>query len=145
MEVPSLELNQPLDTEYLRVMLEAGYLYLAMKKFKESQGVFEGVAALAPASEVPLVGLGNVFFVQHKFDDALKVYDKALKLVPDSAFALAYLGEALFFKGDKAKALSALQKASSLDPDGKSGDFARSLIELVEKGFDPNAKVKAGK
>jgi hypothetical protein len=25
-----------------------------------------------------------------------------------------------------------------MDPDGKSGDFARSLIDLVKKGFTPD-------
>ncbi len=123
--------------EDIRLIMEAGYLYLGMYRFKEAQQVFEGVAPLVPKSEVPLVSLGNVYCVQAKFDQAITCYKKALKIQPKSAFAKSYLGEALFFKGDKEKALKALEEASKLDPKGKSGDFARSLTELIHSGFVP--------
>ncbi len=129
-------------TEDLRLMLEGGYLYLAMQRFKEAKEVFEGVCALAPESDVPLVALGNVSFVETKFDEAIKTYKKALELVPNSAFAKAYLGEALFFNNKKTEAKAVLEEASKMDPHGKSGDFARSLIELIDKGFDPQMKDK---
>jgi len=127
----------PADSEDLRLMLEAGYLYLAMKRFKEAKEVFEGVSALVPQSDVPLVGLGNVYFVECKFSEAIKIYQKALKLVPNSAFAMAYLGEAYFFNGQKEQALKVLNESSKIDPEGKSGDFARSLLELIQTGFKP--------
>jgi tetratricopeptide (TPR) repeat protein len=120
------------------MLLEVGYLYLGMQKFKEAAEVFEGVTTLAPKSEVPIVALGNVYCVQGKFDQAVKTYQKALEIEPKSAFATAYLGEALFFKGDKDEAIKTLNQASKMDPDGKSGDFARSLIDLVKKGFTPD-------
>lgn len=129
-------------TEDLRLMLEAGYLYLAMQRFKEAKEVFEGVCMLAPESDVPLVALGNVAFVETKFDEAIKTYKKALALVPGSAFAKAYLGEALFFGNKKTEAKAILAEASRIDPHGKSGDFARSLIDLIEKGFDPQMEDK---
>ncbi len=123
--------------EDLRLMLEAGYLYIGMRRFKEAREVFEGVCVLAPASDVPLVALGNVSFVESKFDEAIKIYQKALKVAPKSAFAKAYIGEALFFSQKKEEAIQTLEEASQMDPHGKSGDFARSLLELIRKGFDP--------
>ena len=129
-----------IPTEDLRLMLEAGYLYLAMQRFKEAKEVFEGVCILVPESDVPLVALGNVSFVETKFDEAIKIYKKALDLVPSSAFAKAYLGEALFFNNKKSEAKTVLEEASKMDPLGKSGDFARSLLELIQKGFDPQMK-----
>lgn len=128
-------------SEDLRVLMEAGYLYLGMLRYKEAQEVFEGVVALAPKSDVPLVALGNVFCVQAQFDKAIKHYQQALSVDPESAFAQAYLGEALLFKGENGKAMEALEKASQMDPQGKSGDFARSLIELINKGFTPDPQV----
>ncbi len=128
----------PVPSEDLRILLEVGYLYLGMQKFKEASEVFEGVTVLAPKSEVPIVALGNVFCVQGKFEQAIKTYQKALEVEPQSAFATAYLGEALFFKGDKEKALQTLKKAAEMDPQGKSGDFARSLVDLIKKGFTPD-------
>lgn len=127
--------EMPVDD--LKVMLEAGYLYLSMKRFKEAQDIFEGVSALAPKSEVPVVGLGNVFFVQHKFKEAIKTYEKALKIVPNSAFALSYLGESLIFEGESDRAREVLSEASQIDKEGKSGDFARALLDLMDKGFNP--------
>jgi tetratricopeptide (TPR) repeat protein len=128
-------------SEDLRILMEAGYLYLGMLRYKEAQEVFEGVVALAPKSDVPLVALGNVFCVQAQFDKAIKTYQQALSVDPQSAFAQAYLGEALLFKGEKDQALDTLKKASTMDPKGKSGDFARSLIELINKGFTPDPQV----
>lgn len=126
--------------EDLRILMESGYLYLSMLRFQEAQEVFEGVCVLAPKSEVPVVALGNVFCVQGQFDKAIKTYEQALKLAKDSAFALAYLGEALLFKGNETESQLKLTKASELDPKGPSGDFARSLLDLIKKGFAPDAK-----
>lgn len=127
----------PIPSEDLRILLESGYLYLGMQRYKEAKEVFEGVVVLAPKSEVPLVALGNVYCVQGKFDQAIKTYQEALEVEPNSAFATAYMGEALFFKGQKDKALPILEKASKMDPSGKSGEFARSLLDLIKKGFTP--------
>jgi tetratricopeptide (TPR) repeat protein len=128
-----------IPNEDLKLLMEAGYLFVGMKRFKEAQEVFEGIAVLVPKSEIPLVALGSVFAVQTQFDQAIKIYQKALELEPKSAFATAYLGEAYFFKGEGKKATGILEQASQLDPDGKSGDFARALLELIKKGFVPEA------
>lgn len=130
-----------LPDEDLRILMESGYLYLGMLRFQEAQEVFEGVCILAPKSEVPVVALGNVFCVQGQFDKAIKTYQQALKLAKDSAFALAYLGEALLFKGEEEESKVKLTQASELDPKGPSGDFARSLLDLIKKGFAPDPKV----
>ncbi|MBI4412428.1 MAG: tetratricopeptide repeat protein [Deltaproteobacteria bacterium] len=119
------------------MMLEAGYLYLAMGKYTEAKQIFEGVSVLAPKHEVPRVGLGNVLFAQKKFLPAIRVLKEALKLKADSAFAHAHLGEALLFHGKKGEALEELKTAAELEPKGKAGDFARSLTELINMGYDP--------
>lgn len=128
----------PVPSEDLRVLMETGYLYLAMQRHKEAKEVFEGITVLAPKSEIPLVALGNVFCVEGRFDQAIKIYKEALAIEPQSAFAMSYLGEALFFKGDKEKAIEMLGQASKIDGKGKSGEFARALIDLINNGFVPN-------
>lgn len=129
-------IDVPVDD--LRLMLEAGYLYLAMRRIKEAREVFEGVALLAPNSDVPRVALGNVFFNEGKYSEAIKSYLKTVEEFPESAFAVAYLGEAYLFGNQPDKAKESLTKASHLDPNGKSGDFARSLLDLMKKGFNPS-------
>lgn len=133
----------PLKREDLITLMEGGYIYLGMGRLEQAREVFEGVACLAPESEVPLVAIGSVHFAGKKFDQAIQCYKKALAVKPDSPFVRAYLGEALFFKGKKGEALAELEKASMLDPNGKSGDFARSLLEAIKNGFVPPGQTVA--
>jgi tetratricopeptide (TPR) repeat protein len=127
----------PVERDDLVVLMEGGYLLLRMGRFDAAREVFDGVSVLAPATEVPFVATGSVFFAQMKYDQAIQHYRKAIALKPDSAFAHAYLGESLFFKGKKDEAVVALEKASAIEPTGKSGDFARALLEAVKNGYVP--------
>lgn len=131
----------PIAKDDLVILMEGGYLYLRMGRFQEAREVFEGVSVLVPESDVPLVALGSVYFGQMKYDLAMKCYRKALAVKSDSAFARAYLGESLFFKGLREESLVELQKASDLEPHGKSGDFARTLLDAIQKGFNPPGMV----
>lgn len=127
----------PMKREDLIVLMEAGYVYLGMQRYKEAKEVFEGAAVLIPNSEVPLVALGSVFFAQRKFDQAIRFYKKALKINPESPFAHSYYGETLFFRGKKQEALESLKEAVRLDPEGKSGEFALALLAAIKNGFIP--------
>lgn len=123
--------------EDIITMLEAGYMYLAMRNFKNARQVFEGVCTLVPGHDVPQVALANVYFAQHKFLESVRLLKNTVKERPDSAFAYAYLGESQLFYGKKDEAITHLKKASELEPEGKSGDFARSLLQLIAQGYDP--------
>lgn len=127
-----------IDREYLGLMMEAGYVLLGMQRYKDAKEVFEGIEMMAPDSDVPLVAQGSVLFCQCKFADAIKKYKDALKKDPDSTFAKAYMGEALFFMGKKKEALSTLNDVNKIDPNGRAGDFARALLDAINKGFDPS-------
>lgn len=121
----------------LVLMLETGYIYLAMGKFTEAKQVFEGVCVLMPESEVPVVGLANVYFAQKKFLQAIRTLKQALEINPKSAFALAHLGEAYLFYGKLDDAQEELKKAFDLDKKGHAGSFAKSLMDLMSQGYDP--------
>ena len=128
-----------IERSNLGLMMEAGYIYLGMQRFKEARDVFEGVASLAPDSEIPLVALGSVDFCQGKFTNAIRHYKKAMKLSPEGLYATAYMGEALFFMGKKAEAVRHLEEIHKKDPSGKAGDFARALLDAINKGWTPQA------
>ena len=123
--------------EDLVIMMESGYVYLAMRKFQEAKQIFEGVAVLAKKHDIPQVGLANVYFSQGKYMESVRILKNAVKETPDSVFAQAHLGESLLFYGKPEEAREALQKASQLEPKGSSGDFARSLLQLMDQGYDP--------
>lgn len=117
--------------------MEAGYIYLGMQRYKEAGEVFEGVHAIKPENEIPLVALAGVSFCQGRLKEAEKIYAKALKLNPESLYAKAYLAEALFFDGQKREALALLKEVDRAEPQGAVGDFARSLLGAIENGFTP--------
>lgn len=121
----------------LALILEAAYIYLAMGRFKESRQVFEGLIALVPKHEVPQVGLGNVLFAEKKYLLAIRSYKEAIKLNPKSTFAKVHLGEAYLFYGRKEEAKKELQETMTMEPKGNAAQFAKSLLELMDLGFDP--------
>lgn len=127
-----------MNRQDLGLMMEAGYIFVGMQRFKEAREVFEGVAVLAPDSELPVVALGSVDFCQGKFREACRRYKKALKMNPESAFARAYLGEALFFLGKKDAAVAELQGVGADDREGKAGAFAQALLGAIHQGFTPH-------
>ena len=122
-----------MDRGHLAVMMEAGYVYLGMRRYKEALELFEGLAVLAPESEVPLVALGNVDFCTGKVARAIKHYEQALKVAPESVFAQVYLGEALYFAGKKKEADELLRRVAKADRGG-AGDFARALLDAIKAG-----------
>lgn len=116
------------------LLLEAGYLYMEMGKHKDAAEVFEGVAALLPHSDVPLVALGNCEFAQGRYQRALTHHQAALKLRPASALAHAHVGEALLWLKKTDDGLKALHKAIELDPGGMPASFAKALLSAHEAG-----------
>lgn len=116
------------------LLLESGYLYMEMQKFKEAEEIFSGVAALVPHSEVPLICLGNLQFTQGRFERALKFHKDALKKNPGSALAQAHIGEALLFMKKKSEAKTALEKVIEMEPDGDASKFANSLLDGIAAG-----------
>lgn len=126
-----------LSREHLALMMEAGYILLGMRRFKEAGEVMEGISEMAPDSDIPLVAIGSVAFCQGKFRTAIKEYDRALKLNPSSMFAKAYRGETLFFMGQRDEARKQLATVVQEDAGGKAGAFAKALLDAIDKGFTP--------
>lgn len=127
-----------LPKDYLVLMMESGYAYLAARKLEEAGELFEGVCLLAPKSEVPRIALGNVFSAKKKYADALREYRKAIALEPHSALAHCHMAEVLLFQNKKVEAVKLLQKALELEPQGKASDFAKALLKAVEEGILPS-------
>ncbi len=119
--------------EEFALLMEAGFIYRDAGRYNEARDVFEGVRAMLPSSEVPIIALGTVSFHEGKFEDARRSYQRAIELNPRSAYAYAHLGEALLFAKDKEAAREKLKKAIALDPRGEFGKMARSLTEMAEK------------
>ena len=125
------------STENVIFLMEAGYIYLNMGRFREARDIFEGVIEMRPQSDVPRVALGNVYHSEGRFLDAAKVHRETLKYMPDSARAHAGLAECLIFQKKPDQAMKQLNKAIELDAEGEVGHYARTLIEAIDtKVFD---------
>ena len=113
------------------LLLESGHLLMEMKKFKEAEEVFMGVASLIPHSDVPLICMGNLAFSQGQKDRALRYHNDALSRVPNSALAYAHKGEVLLFMRKNSEAKLSLEKAIELEPEGPAAVFANSLLDAL--------------
>lgn len=122
-----------IDRAHLAVMMEAGYIYIGMRRHGEARELFEGLSALVPESEVPLIALGNVDFCTGRLASAIRRYRKALAVDPGSVFAKVYLGEALFFSGEEEEGKRLLGEVAKKDRGG-AGEFARALLDAIRKG-----------
>jgi tetratricopeptide (TPR) repeat protein len=125
------------STDDVVFLMEAGYIYLNMGRYKEAKEIFEGVAEIRPDSDVPRVALGNVYHAQGKFLDAAKVHRETLRDIPKSARAHAGLAECLIFQKKTDQALEELKKVLEIEPDSDVAQYARTLIEAIDtKVFD---------
>lgn len=116
----------------IALLLECGYLYLEMNKAREAEEIFSGVASLVPASEVPLICLGNLFFSQGRYDRALRFHRDALKKNPDSVLAQTHVGEALLFAKKRPEAKQALEVAVTMaGDDEEAAAFAEALLDAM--------------
>ncbi|MFO0723596.1 MAG: tetratricopeptide repeat protein [Myxococcota bacterium] len=121
----------PVAQAEIALLLESGYLYMEMQKYKEAEEIFAGVAALVPHSDTPLICLGNLALTQGQYDRALRHHKEALQRQPTSALAHAHSGEALIFLKKKDDARAALNRAVELDESGPAGAFAKSLLDAL--------------
>jgi tetratricopeptide (TPR) repeat protein len=126
--------------EEAQILLEAGYLYLEMKKYQEAEAVFEGAGALLPHSEVPHICLGNFWFTQGEHRKALAEHRAAQKKAPKAALPHAHAAEALFFLGNAKEAVAECNTAIKLDPTGPGAELARALLEAHKVGALPPKK-----
>ena len=116
------------------LMLEAGYFLLEMRQYPQAEQVFQGLAALAPHSEMPLIALGGLYHAMGHFGPCLKAHEKAAAINPQSGTAYAGMGEALMFLDRFDEALKVLDKAIDLDPEGPAALFAAALKDAHNNG-----------
>ncbi len=141
-----MALDVQLDTEELRLLLEAGFVLIDRRELAKAKEVFEGVVAIGGAgTDVALLGLANLSMIDGNQKDAEKQLKTALQANPNNAHVRATLGELYHTMGKKEQALAELKKAEDLDPNGSAGAYARAVREAVETGVayayqNPTAK-----
>ncbi|MDR2030408.1 MAG: hypothetical protein LBP65_03015 [Puniceicoccales bacterium] len=74
-----------LRAEWLQTLMQLGYVACGQGKPSMARKIFEGIAAVRPNSELPLIGLSMALINQGKLSDALELLvKKAMPLNPNS-------------------------------------------------------------
>ena len=131
-----------IDSELVRLLMRTGYAAAWNGLHKEAVAIFDGVGAVRPESEIPVIGAAVVAMLTGNYEVAVKTLrDGALELNPDSALARAHLGAALRLMGDEDAGRALLQEvaASAADPD--TAAMAANVLAMSQDQLKPNLKI----
>ena len=113
-------------------------------KLAEAEKAYRTAVVSFPGSEIPAVGLANIFMNQKKLKDAQIVLDKVNREHPNSVIVMNNYAELLRRQGRWQKALNFARKASSIDSPFK--DIAKRTLEeiLAQKKVAGESLAQAG-
>lgn len=98
----------------MRLVAELGYALSEQGRQQEALEIFEGLAALAPATGYFQSALGALKLRAERLDEARLHLDAALAADPNDWTALANRGEVLMLLGDEREAIKDLRAAVEL-------------------------------
>lgn len=120
---------QEIGTPLVRLMVEIGYLAGGNGFTDEAEAVFDGLRAVRPESEVPVIGLAVTRMNAGRPLDAVALLEgEALRLNPGSDLARGFLGLALRLAGHASRSHSVLEEVAATATDESAGRMARALL-----------------
>lgn len=120
-----------IQSELVRLLMRIGYAAAWQGLHKEAVAIFEGVGAVRPESEVPIIGASVVAMIAGNHDVAVQALKEgALDLNPASALARIHLGVALRLRGDEEEGLTLLREVSAGSGDPEAAALAANVIQL---------------
>ena len=123
-----------IETRLIQRLMEAGYLAGGYGYFNESMRIFEGIKAVRPDSELPLIGMAVSAMNAGKNHEAIKIlWEQALKLNPDSDLAKSFLGLALKLSGLNAESQIMLKEVIN----GGKNEAAIKLAQALTSEMGP--------
>ena len=128
--------------EEIRLVTELGYGLAEQGRVGEAITLFEGLAALAPATVYFQAALGALWLREGAPEKALTYLNQALVADSRDLISLVNRGEALLLLGERAAASRDFRSAVSLNKlktesvaEEKSLTRARALLASIEKQF----------
>jgi hypothetical protein len=118
-----------IGTPLVRLMMEIGYLATGNGFSAEAEVIFDGVRAVRPGSEVPIIGLAVTRMnAGRPFEAVSLLEEQALRLCPGSELALGFLGLALRLAGHTGRSQSVLEGLAAKATNPCAGAMARALL-----------------
>ncbi|WP_009965810.1 tetratricopeptide repeat protein [Verrucomicrobium spinosum] len=128
----------PVDSELVRLLMRIGYLAAWNGLYKEAIAVFDGVQAVRPESEIPIIGGAVVAILSGNPEVAIKsLKEGALTLNPGSDLARAHLGCALRLQGREEEGHAILQEVASTSSQPDARAMASNLLSLSSDQLAP--------
>lgn len=123
------------DKELLQTLYQIGISGIYQDCLGESETIFEGLRAVRPKSEVPLLGLALTRFAQVKVKDAIHILmDDALELNPDNYVIRAYLAMILKRTGMESQAKDLCDGIIEDNKDASAVEFAKIIMNDIPAG-----------
>jgi hypothetical protein len=118
-----------IGTPLVRLMMEIGYLATGNGFSAEADLIFEGLRAVRPASEIPIIGLAVTRMNSGRHFEAVSLLqEQALRLCPGSELAQGFLGLALRLAGHTGRSQSVLEDLAAKATNPCAGAMARALL-----------------
>lgn len=123
------------STELVQLLMEIGFAGVSAGLTSDALKVFDGVHAVRPESELPLVGRSIVEMRANRSEDAVNTLESALNTNPESPYARCYLGLALTLSGESEKGQMVLKDVVSANKNAAVVALAERL--LTAEGDEP--------
>lgn len=123
----------------LDVQLQAGFLAIAEKKYKDAERVFQRFSKSGQNDSRSAVGMAELYSAQDQFDNALQLLNQELKKSPDSPSLLSLTAFIATRAGNYNQAISAYQKLLSREP--QSAELHGRLGMIYEATGNHNAAI----
>ena len=122
-----------IDAGSLQLLMEVGFLAGGYGYLGEAEIIFDGLKAVRPQNESPLIGLAFAKMNNNQMDEAIRILEEeALKVNPQSDLARSFLGLALKLSGRVEQCLPILREVVERNSDEAAVKVARGLLEEID-------------
>jgi len=124
-----------IDAKKLRLLMQVGFLAGEYGFSGDAETIFEGVRAVRPESESPLIGLAFAKMSSDQMEESIRILEEeALKLNPESDLARGFLGMALKFSGRTEECSRLMKEVVDRNRDEAAVKMARTILDEIGQG-----------
>ena len=128
-----------IESELVRLLMRVGYTAAWNGFHQDAISIFDGVGAVRPESEIPVIGAAVVAMLSGHADVAVKTLeDGALPLNPKSQLVRAHLGAALRLRGDEDAGISILRAVAAQTEDLDAARMAANVMSMPIEQLKPS-------
>lgn len=119
-----------IDARRVQLLMQIGFLAGEYGLSHEAETIFEGIRAVRPESEFPMIGLAFAKMVSNQLDESIRILrDEALKLNPDSDLAMSFLGLALSLSGHASECSRVVTEVVNRNGNEAAVKMARTILQ----------------